>query len=42
VHWLGDEAPDGIAFALVAGLLCVNIKGHLESAATLDEMCEAR
>ena len=41
VYWLGDEAPDGIAFELVAGMLCVNVKGHLDSAAMLDRMCEA-
>jgi hypothetical protein len=41
VYWLGDEAPDGIAFELVAGMLCVNIKGHLDSAAELDRVCEA-
>jgi len=41
VHWLGDEAPDDTAFELVAGLLCVNVKGHLDSAAELDQMCDA-
>jgi hypothetical protein len=41
VHWLGDEAPDGTAFELVAGLLCVNARGHLDNAADLDRMCEA-
>jgi len=41
VYWLGDEAPDGIAFELVAGMLCVNVKGHLDSAAELDAMCQA-
>lgn len=41
VHWLGDEAPEGTAFELVAGLLCVNAKGHLDNAADLDRMCEA-
>ena len=41
VYWLGDEAPDGIAFELVAGMLCVNVKGHLDSAPELDKMCEA-
>jgi hypothetical protein len=41
VYWLGDEAPDGTAFELVAGMLCVNVKGHLDSAAELDRMCEA-
>ena len=41
VHWLGDEAPEGTAFELVAGLMCVNVKGHLDNAADLDRMCEA-
>ena len=41
VYWLGDEAPDGTAFELVAGMLCVNVKGHLDSAPELDRMCEA-
>jgi hypothetical protein len=41
VYWMGDEAPDGTAFELVAGLLCVNVKGHLDNAADLDRMCEA-
>jgi hypothetical protein len=41
VHWLGDDAPDGFAFKLVAGLLCVNVKGHHDSAVELDALCEA-
>jgi hypothetical protein len=41
VHWLGDEAPDGLAFELVAGLLCVNVRGHHDSATELDSFCEA-
>jgi hypothetical protein len=41
VHWLGDEAPDGTAFELVAGLLCVNVRGHLDNAADLDQICES-
>lgn len=41
VHWLGDEAPDGFAFELVAGLLCVNVKGHHDSTVELDALCEA-
>jgi len=41
VHWLGDEAPEGTAFELVAGLLCVNVKGHHDSAAELDGICQA-
>ena len=40
VHWLGDDAPDGFAFELV-GLLCVNVKGHHDSAVELDALCEA-
>jgi hypothetical protein len=41
VHWLGDEAPDGFAFELVAGLLCINVRGHHDNAAELDGLCEA-
>jgi hypothetical protein len=41
VHWLGDEAPDGFAFELIAGLLCANVKGHLGTAVELDALCEA-
>ena len=41
VYWLGDEAPDGTAFELVAGLLCVNVKGHLDNATDHDELCES-
>lgn len=41
VHWLADEAPGDFAFEVVAGLLCANVKGHLDSAAELDWMCVA-
>jgi hypothetical protein len=41
VHWLADEAPGDLAFEVVAGLLCANVKGHLDSAAELDLMCVA-
>ncbi len=41
VHWLGDESPEGTAFELVAGLLCVNVKGHAKTAADLDAICES-
>ena len=41
VYWLGDDAPEGTAFELVAGLLCVNVKGHLDNAVGLDRMCES-
>jgi hypothetical protein len=41
VAWLGHEAPEKFAFELVAGLLCVNVGGHLDSAAELDSLCGA-
>jgi hypothetical protein len=41
IVWLNESAPDGIAFELVAGILCVNVEGHLDSADALDGLCEA-
>ena len=41
IVWLGEEAPDGFAFELVAGSLVSNVKGHQKSAAELDEFCAA-
>jgi hypothetical protein len=41
IVWLAEEAPEEFAFELVAGLLCVNVRGHLDSAAELDAFCEA-
>jgi hypothetical protein len=41
IVWLNDEAPDGLAFELVAGILCVNVKGQLDSAVELDGLCGA-
>jgi hypothetical protein len=41
VVWLSEQAPDKIAFELSGGSLCVNVKGHHDSAAEFDEICEA-
>jgi hypothetical protein len=41
VVWLAEHTPENFAFELVAGLLCVNVKGHADSAAELDALCEA-
>ncbi len=41
IVWLSEAAPDGIAFECSAGSLCVNRKGHLDSAAELDGICNA-
>lgn len=41
VVWLAEEAPKNFAFELSAGALCVNVKGHHDSASELDELCEA-
>ena len=41
IVWLAEGAPDRFAWELSRGNLCVNVFGHLESAAELDELCEA-
>jgi hypothetical protein len=41
IVWLSEQAPESLAFELVAGALCVNVKGHADSAAELDAICEA-
>jgi hypothetical protein len=41
ILWLTESAPREFAFELVAGLLCVSVTGHLESAAELDRLCES-
>jgi hypothetical protein len=41
VAWLGEQAPEDFAFEVVAGLLCVNVTGHLDSAVELDSLCGA-
>jgi hypothetical protein len=39
IVWLTTEAPEDFAFELSAGSLCVNVKGHYDSAADLDRLC---
>jgi hypothetical protein len=41
IVWLADEAPKNLAFEFSGGSLCVNVKGHHDNAAELDELCEA-
>jgi hypothetical protein len=41
VVWLSEQAPEKIAFELSSGSLCVNVKGHHDSATEFDEICEA-
>ena len=41
IIWLAHAAPSDFAFEFSAGGLCVNIEGHHDSAAELDELCEA-
>jgi hypothetical protein len=41
IVWLSEKAPKSFAFEFSAGSLCVNVKGHHDSAAELDELCEA-
>lgn len=41
IVWLSEAAPDGLAFELSAGSLCVNRKGHHDNAADLDHLAEA-
>ena len=41
IVYLAESAPESLAFELVAGLLCVNVKGHSDSSAELDALCEA-
>lgn len=40
IVWLSEQAPDGLAFELSAGSLCVNRKGHHNNSADLDHLCE--
>ena len=41
IVWLAEHAPENFAFEVVAGVLCVNMKGHADSAVELDAICEA-
>jgi hypothetical protein len=41
IFWLSDTAPEDFAFEFSAGALIVSTKGHRDSAAELDAVCEA-
>src|SRR5262249_13070983 len=41
VVWLGEEAPQKLAFELVDGTLCCYVSGHQKSAAELDAVAAA-
>jgi hypothetical protein len=41
IVWLTERTPDDFAFEFSAGSLCVNVKGHCDSAAELDALCVA-
>lgn len=41
IVWLTEQTPKDFAWELSAGSLCVNVTGHLDSAAELDALCEA-
>jgi hypothetical protein len=41
IVWLSEHSPAGFGFQLSIGYLCAFAPGHLESAASLDSLCEA-
>jgi hypothetical protein len=41
IVWLSEDVPDGLAFELSAGSLCVNRKGHHKSAPDFDHLAES-
>jgi len=41
IVWLTERTPKDFAFEFSAGSLCVNVKGHHDSAAELDQLCIA-
>lgn len=41
IVWMVDNAPEEAAFELSAGALCVNVKGHKDTADELDQFCVA-
>jgi len=41
IVWLTEQTPKQFAFEFSAGSLCVNVKGHCDSAAELDRLCTA-
>lgn len=40
IVWLTEHAPDGIAFEIANGLLCLDFRGHKKSAEELDQVRE--
>ena len=42
IVWLTEQTPKDFAFEFSAGSLCVNVKGHYDSAAELDQLCARR
>ena len=41
IVWLAEQPLKDFAFELSAGSLCVNVKGHYDTAEKLDAICEA-
>jgi len=41
IVWLPEQTPKDFAFEFSAGSLCVNVKGHYDSATELDQLCAA-
>ncbi len=41
IVWMTEKVPDGFAWELSAGSLCVYRRGHYDNAADLDTICEA-
>ncbi len=41
IVWMTERTPDGMAWELSAGALCVYVRGHYDSAAELDAICAA-
>ena len=41
IVWLSEQAPEKLAFEMVAGTLVVNVKGHKKSATQLDRIRDA-
>jgi hypothetical protein len=41
IVWLAESTPKNFAFEFSGGSLCINVKGHHDNAADLDELCTA-
>jgi hypothetical protein len=40
VAFLAEDTPEGFAFEVENGMLCVNIKNHAKKATDLDRLCK--